>query len=112
MEAAGLLAKMLPDAAVDDAVLDAIALSACADGIVKEEMDAIRRMARELPSSKSLDDAALEERIHASFARIHDDGLDARLEAIAKTALDDATRERMFTAAAIVQYADGHVTNE
>ncbi len=112
MEAAGLLAKMLPDAAVDDAVLDAIALSACADGVVKEELDAIRRMARELPSSRSLDEAAVEARIEASFARIHDDGVDKRLESIAKAALDDDTRKRMFTAAAIIQYADGHVTNE
>ncbi|HEY8078258.1 MAG TPA: TerB family tellurite resistance protein [Labilithrix sp.] len=112
MEVVGLIKKMLPDAVVDDAVLDAIALSACADGVVKEEMDAMRRMARELPSSRSLDEAAIEARIEASFARIHDDGLDARLEAIANAALDDDTRKRMFTAAAIVQYADGHVTNE
>ncbi len=110
--AAGLLAKMLPGAVADDAVLDAIALSACADGVSKEEIDAIRRMARELPSSRDLTEADLDARIEASFARIHDDGLEARLEAIAKTALDDATRRRMFTAAAIVQYADGRVTNE
>ena len=69
-------------------------------------------MARELPSSKDLSEADLDARIAASFARIHDDGLEVRLRKIAETALDDATRRRMFAAAAIVQYADGKVTNE
>jgi tellurite resistance protein len=112
MAAKEIMARLVPEAAVDDAVLDAIAISACADGVAKEEIDAIRKMARELPSSRDLSETELESRVEASFARLHADGLEARLRAIADTALDDATRRRMFTAAAIVQYADGKVTNE
>lgn len=104
-----LIKKML---VLDDAVLDAIALSACADGVSKEELAAIRKMARELPSSRDLSEQDVDSRIEASFARIHDDGLEERLRKIAETAIDDDTRRRMFTAAAIVQYADGKVTNE
>jgi len=104
-----LIKKML---VLDDAVLDAIALSACADGVSKEELVAIRNMARELPSSHDLSESELDSRIEASFARIHDDGVEERLKKVAETAIDDETRKRMFTAAAIVQYADGKVTNE
>ena len=96
----------------DDVVLDAIALSASADGITGDELVALKRMARELPSYAALDDAAIEERIRASFARLHRDGLEGRLRALADVELDDELRSRIFAAAVIVQYADGKVTHE
>ena len=49
-DAAELIAKVLPDTPVDDAILDAIALSACADGVTHDELVTILRIARELPS--------------------------------------------------------------
>jgi len=114
-KAAALLAKITPEAAsrdVDDAVLDAITLSACADGLTKDEITALGLMARELPTSKGLSDAEIDERVRASFERINEVGLEARLQAIGETAIDEETRRRMFSAAVIVQYADGHLTNE
>ena len=48
--AADLLSKVLSDTPIDDAILDAIALSACADGVTNVELVAILRIARELPS--------------------------------------------------------------
>jgi tellurite resistance protein len=113
MENAGqLLAKLLPDQGIDDAVLDAIALSAAADGVSREEIDAIKKMTRELPSSKGLSEEEIAARVDASFARLDRDGLQERLRAIGDAAMDDETRRRMFSAAVIVQYADGRVTNE
>ena len=110
--AAGILSRVLPAAVIDDTVLDAIVLSACADGMDKTELDALTRMARELPSLAGKDEATVAERVQESFARVERDGLEGRLKALAETPMDDATRHRIFCAAAVIQYADGHVTNE
>jgi tellurite resistance protein len=110
--AESLLAKVLADEELDDLVLDAITLSASADGLVPEELVALKRMARELPSSRDLDEAGIEDRIQRSFERAHRDGLYERLRALGDMKLNDEMRHRIFSAAAIVQYADGHVTNE
>ena len=110
-DAADLLAKVLPDTPIDDAILDAIALSACADGVTKDELAAILRIARELPTMKDLAPAEVDARVRAAFDRVERDGLDARLAAIGKAAMNDETRRRMFMAAAVVQYADGQVTS-
>ncbi len=109
--AADLIAKVLSDTPIDDAVLHAIALSACADGVTNVELMAILRIARELPSLRERPPAEIDARVHAAFDRLTADGLEGRLEALGKLPLDDATRRHMFTAAAIVQYADGQVTN-
>jgi tellurite resistance protein len=110
--AAGILSRVLPASAIDDAVLDAIVLSACADGMSKSELDALASMAKELPSLAGQDEAAVSGRIRESFERVERDGLEGRLKALAETPMDDETRRRIFCAAAIIQYADGHVTNE
>lgn len=118
-DAAGLIAKVLSDADApstlgagdDDAILDAIALSACADGVTNVELVAILRIARQLPTLHNRPPSEIDERVHAAFDRLAADGLEARLEALGKTDLDDATRRRMFCAAAVVQYADGQVTS-
>jgi len=109
--AADLIAKVLSDTPIDDAILDAIALSACADGVTNAELVAILRIARELPSLRELPPAEIDARVHASFDRLSADGLEGRLQALGKTPMDEATRRHMFTAAAVVQYADGQVTN-
>jgi len=109
--AADLIAKVLEGTPIDDAILDAIALSACADGVTNAELVAILRIARELPSLKDRPPAEIDARVQAAFDRLSADGLDARLQALGKASLDDATRRNMFTAAAVVQYADGQVTN-
>jgi tellurite resistance protein len=109
--AADLIAKVLSDTPIDDAILDAIALSACADGVTNAELVAILRIARELPSLKDRPPAEIDARVHAAFDRLTTEGLEGRLAALGKTAMDDATRRHMFTAAAVVQYADGQVTN-
>jgi len=109
--AADLIAKVLSDTPIDDAILDAIALSACADGVTNAELVAILRIARELPSLKDRPPAEIDARVQAAFDRLSADGLDARLQALGKASLDEATRRNMFTAAAVVQYADGQVTN-
>ena len=111
-DAADLVAKVLGDAPIDDAILDAIALSACADGVTNVELVAMLRLARELPSLRGLPPAEVDSRVHASFGRITNEGLTARLAALGKATTDPATRRRMFAAAAVVQYADGLVTNE
>jgi tellurite resistance protein len=111
--AAGLISRVLPANAIDDVVIDAIVLSACSDGMSKEELEALATMARELPSLAGKDEAAVTDRIRESFERIERDGLEGRLKQLgADTSMDDATRRRIFCAAAIIQYADGHVTNE
>ncbi len=107
-----LLAKVLIDAAIDDLVLDAITLSACADGMAPEELEALQRMARELPSSRDLDKAGIDARIQASYERAHREGLSERLRTLGETHMTDDVRRRIFSAAALVQYADGRVTNE
>jgi tellurite resistance protein len=109
--AADLLSKVLEDTPIDDAILDAIALSACADGVTNVELVAILRIARELPSLRDREPAEIDARVHAAFDRLTTDGLEGRLKALGEAALDDQTRRRMFTAAAVVQYADGQVTN-
>ena len=111
-DAADLVAKVLGDAPIDDAILDAIALSACADGVSNVELVAILRLARELPTLRDRPPEEVDARVHASFDRLTSEGLAARLEALGKVPADDATRRRMFAAAAVVQYADGLVTNE
>ena len=110
-DAADLIATVLSDAPVDDAILDAIALSACADGVTNVELVALLGIARQLPSLRERPPEEIDARVHASFDRLTTDGLEGRLQAIAKMELDDATRRRMFAAAAVVQYADGLVTN-
>jgi|GEM_PF-2831619 len=117
MDAAELIAKLPTLSApvtrdAEDAVLDAIALSACADGVTNDELVVLLRMARELPSLKGRPPAEVDERVRASFERLAADGLEARLKQLGNTSFDDGTRRRMFAAAAVVQYADGHVTNE
>ena len=112
IDAPDLVAKVLGDAPIDDAILDAIALSACADGVTNVELVAMLRLARELPSLRGLPPAEVDVRVHASFDRITNEGLTARLAALGKATTDPATRRRMFAAAAVVQYADGLVTNE
>jgi tellurite resistance protein len=107
-----LVAKVLGDLPIDDAILDAIALSACADGVTNVELVALLRLARELPTLRGRPPEEVDARVHASFDRLSRDGLQARLEAIGKAPTDAATRRRMFAAAAVVQYADGLVTNE
>jgi tellurite resistance protein len=111
-DAADLVAKVLGEAPIDDAILDAIALSACADGVSNVELVAILRLARELPSLRGRPPEEIDARIHASFDRLTAEGLPARLAALGKAPTDAATRRRMFAAAAVVQYADGLVTNE
>lgn len=110
-EAHELVAKVLADAPIDDTILDAIALSACADGVTNVELVAILRIARELPSLRDSAPAEIDARVHAAFDRLTADGLEGRLQALGKTEMDDETRRRVFSAAVVVQYADGHVTN-
>lgn len=109
--AADLLSKVLEGTPIDDAILDAIALSACADGVTNVELVAILRIARELPSLRDREPAEIDARVHAAFDRLTADGLEGRLKALGDAALDEQTRRRMFAAAAVVQYADGQVTN-
>jgi tellurite resistance protein len=111
-DAADLVAKVLGDLPIDDAILDAIALSACADGVSNAELVAILRLARELPTLRGRPPEEVDARVHASFDRLTAEGLTGRLEALGKAPIDAATRRRMFAAAAVVQYADGLVTNE
>jgi tellurite resistance protein len=108
--AAGALAKVLPAAAIDDAVLDTIVIAACADGVTKDELDAIGRMARELPSLKRLTEQEVTTRLEGSYQRIHTDGLEGRLKAIASSPLDQGAKRQIFQAAAVMQYADGKVS--
>ncbi|MDB4938040.1 MAG: hypothetical protein JWP87_5012 [Labilithrix sp.] len=110
-DAAELLATVLTDTPIDDAILDAIALSACADGVTNVELVAILRIARQLPSVAGQTPEEVDERVHAAFDRLTAEGLDGRLQGLGKMQLDDATKRRMFVAAAVVQYADGLVTN-
>lgn len=98
--------------AIDDAVLDAIALSACADGVTGDELVVLIRMARELPTLRGKPAEVVDARVKASFDRVDADGLEGRLKKLGEAPMDDDTRRRIFCAAAIVQYADGHVTNE
>jgi tellurite resistance protein len=65
----------------------------------------------ELPSLRHREPAEIDARVHAAFDRLTADGLEGRLKALGAAALDDQTRRRTFTAAAVVQYADGQVTN-
>jgi len=109
--AADLIAKVLEGTPINDAILDAIALSACADGVTNAELVAILRIARELPSLRERPPAEIDARVHAAFDRLSADGLEGRLQALGKASLDEATRRNMFTAAAVVQYADGQVTS-
>jgi tellurite resistance protein len=110
-DAAALIAAVLTDTPIDDAILDAIALSACADGVTNVELVAILQIARQLPSLRDRPPAEIDARVHASFDRLTADGLEGRLKALGSLELDDATRRRMFAAAAVVQYADGLVTS-
>jgi tellurite resistance protein len=108
-----LLAKVLLETTEDDAILDVIALSTCADGVVqKSEVEALTRMARELPSLRGLTKDELDDRVRASFARLEAAGLEGRLKELGEAAKTDDLKRRLFSAAAIVQHADGHLANE
>ena len=81
-QAADLITRLLhlsPEQAMDDAVIDAIVLSACADGMSNAELEALTRMAKELPSLQGKDEAAVSDRIRESFERVERDGLDLAL---------------------------------
>lgn len=110
--AAGLLAKVLPPGARDDAVLDAVVLSSCADGVTRSELDALSRMARELPSLRDASDDEVAARVRASFDRIEAAGLEESLRALGDAGKDEEAKRQIFSAAVIIQYADGHVTKE
>jgi len=118
MDAAELLGKVptLEGASateeVDDAILDAITLSACADGVSKEELTALLRMARQLPTLEGKSLSEIDARVHAAFARVEADGLEGRLAKLTKDSFDDVARRRIFCAAAVVQYADGRVSDQ
>jgi tellurite resistance protein len=109
---ADLITRVLAPDAIDDAVLDAIVLSACADGMSKSELEALEQMAKELPSLAGKDEGLILDRIRASFERVEKEGLEGRLKSLAHESMDALARRRIFTAATIIQYADGHVTNE
>lgn len=110
-DTADLIAKVLGASPVDDAVLDAIALSACADGIANVEVVAIVKIARELPSLAGASPEDIDTRVRAAFERLKADGLEGRLQALGTMGLDADARRRVFAAAAVVQYADGLVTS-
>jgi len=109
---ADLITRVLSPDAIDDAVLDAIVLSACADGMSKTELEALEQMAKELPSLAGKDEGTILDRIRTSFERIEQEGLEGRLKTLAHESMDALSRRRIFTAATVIQYADGHVTNE
>jgi tellurite resistance protein len=109
---ADLITRVLSPDAIDDAVLDAIVLSACADGMSKTELEALEEMAKQLPSLAGKDEGAVLDRIRASFERVEKEGLEGRLKTLAHESMDTSARRRVFTAATIIQYADGQVTNE
>ncbi|MBX3189528.1 MAG: TerB family tellurite resistance protein [Labilithrix sp.] len=111
MDAPNLIAKVIDDAPLDDAVLDAIALSACADGVTNVEIVALLKMARQLPTLRDLPHDEIDARVQASFARLNDDGLEGRMRKLAEAANDAAARRRLFGAAVVMQYADGNVSD-
>jgi len=111
-DAGALLAKALPETDLDDAVLDVITLSVCSDGVAKGELQTLRTMVRQLPALRDLSDDDLEARVRGSFERLEARGLEERLREIGERPIDEDRRRRLFRAAAIVQYADGHLTNE
>ena len=102
----------MPPGPDDDTVLEVMALSACADGVNREELDAIATLAKELPSYRALDAATLKARVEDAFAWLDETGLEASLLAIAGRAKDDAAKKRVFYAGAIVQHADGRLSNQ
>lgn len=110
--AAQLLAKVLPAAGIDDAVLDAIVLSSCADGIQKGELGTVAELAAALPSLRDSSKADVDARVRTAFERIEASGLEETLRALGEKVKGDDARKQVFTAAVIVQYADGHLTNE
>lgn len=110
--ASNLLTRVLAPSAIDDAVLEAIVLSCSVDGVAESEVRAVRALARELPSFAGSSDEAIEAHVARAFERVEREGLEPRLLAVAEAARDEETRRRMFCAAAVVQYADGEVTNE
>lgn len=97
---------------VDDAILDAITISACADGVSKEELTALLRMARQLPTLAGKSLPEIDARVHAAFERVEADGLEGRLAKLGEASFDDVARRRIFCAAAVVQYADGQVSSQ
>ena len=69
--------------------------------VTNVELVAILRIARELPSLRDREPAEIDARVHAAFDRLTADGLEGRLKALGDAALDEQTRRRMFTAAAV-----------
>jgi tellurite resistance protein len=110
--AADLLAKVLPAAGLDDAVLDAIVLSSCADGLAKGELSTVTELARRLPSLRDSSKDDVDARVRTAFERVEATGLEETLRGLADQVKGDDARKQVFTAAVIVQLADGHVTNE
>jgi tellurite resistance protein len=110
--AADLLSRVLPSAALDDAVLDAIVLSSCADGLTKGELGTVTALARVLPSLRDQSNDVVTARVRATFERIEATGLEDALGALGENVKGDDAKKQVFTAAVIVQLADGHLTNE
>lgn len=107
-----LVASLPPGGVDDETVLEVMALSACADGVNRDELDAIATLAKELPSFQGLDASAVKEKVEAAFSRLDEAGLEPSLKAIAARATDAAAKKRIFYAAAIVQHADGRLSNQ
>lgn len=113
--AVDLLARAPPSAGLDDAVLDAIVLSSCADGLAKGELDTVTQLAAALPSF-----ARCAIRAETSWASASDRRSKGSTRWASKTRSArlgekvegvDA-KKQVFTAAVVVQIADGHLTNE
>ena len=110
--AADLLARALPSAGLDEAVLDAIVLSSCADGLAKGELTTVTQLAAALPSLRDSGNDVVDERVRAAFERIEATGLEEALGALGDKVKGNDAKRQVFTAAVIVQLADGHLTNE
>jgi tellurite resistance protein len=94
----------------EQALVDAMCLSVCADGEVTDhELMRAQELASQLPGLRGQPQETIDGYLERSFSALRLDGFDGVMKNVARTLREPAQREEAFTLAALVQYADGRI---
>jgi tellurite resistance protein len=72
----------------------------------------VTRLAGALPALRGASKEAIAEQVRSAFERVEASGLEGALRSLGEKVEGDEAKTQVFTAAVIVQFADGHLTNE
>src|SRR5688500_226238 len=93
------------------ALVSSLCMSICSDGeVTDEEVDHALSIAMELPGVRGHGQEEVEGLLEEAFQALQQHGLDVCMVEVARALPDPQTREEAFALAALIQYADGKIT--